>query len=132
MTPQRLREMVDAATPGPWTYEVREGDEWWFGSGNEVVEIRPVTGERWNSVAVMGTRRSASPDAGLIALSPQLARLCAEQHEWLSHNAPEDHHPTCAIALPQAECDCGYEDAERLLAALAALGEPASGEEGAA
>ncbi len=38
--------------------------------------------------------------------------------EALEAVMPESHHPTCAVYLPQEECDCGYDLAEAALARI--------------
>ena len=83
MTPDELRSLVAAATPGPWGFVIRGGDEWWFGDGNEAV-IYTGKRESWDSVAVMGCEEDA-PDARLIALAPQLASLLADAMEAIRY-----------------------------------------------
>ena len=67
-----LRDILDAATPGPWAFDPAEpclvgGDpqgsegEW----GQEVAETRD------------------EQDARLIALAPELAALCLDMGEWM-------------------------------------------------
>lgn len=81
MTPDGLRELVQAATPGPWEHIVEVGDEWWFGDGNQA-RVRASDDSPWNTVAVMFCRDD-SPDARLIALAPELAALLADAMEAL-------------------------------------------------
>jgi hypothetical protein len=77
MTPSELRELAEAATPGPWGYRVNEGAETWgwilgFAPGRE------------QAVAAIGLGTNIEePNARLIALAPDLARLCAEMAEAL-------------------------------------------------
>ena len=77
MTPGELLALADAATPGPWKIDPESPyydefsdidlGQWWF--------------SRPNIAALHET------DARLIALAPDLARLCAEQHEMLGKAA---------------------------------------------
>jgi hypothetical protein len=54
---------------------------------------------------------------------PDAARLLADAMEFMSLEADYvEHHPDCALYLPQKECDCGVEDREALLARFSALG----------
>jgi hypothetical protein len=51
------------------------------------------------------------------------ARLLADAMEFLGDEAGyAEHHPDCALYLPQKECDCGVEDREALLVRFSALG----------
>jgi hypothetical protein len=59
VSPEDLRKLADEATPGPWNVLM------WRGNNAGYEE----TGD--------------SPEGLLIALAPDLARLCAEQHEAL-------------------------------------------------
>ncbi len=57
------------------------------------------------------------------ALKMQARALKAEEErealrEALEAVMPESHHPTCAVYLPQEECDCGYDLAEAALARI--------------
>ena len=67
MTPDELRALADAATPGPWQF--------WTDSVADGVRI--------GSYTVNFGAQTA--DARLIALAPDLARLCAELGEALTH-----------------------------------------------
>ena len=73
MTPDELRALADAATPGPWEIDPESPyydefsdidlGQWWF--------------SRPNIAALHET------DARLIALAPALARLCADMSQML-------------------------------------------------
>lgn len=73
-------------TPGPWTAEKREGDEWWFGGkdGAEIVINHP--GAKYDAVCVIGARLSAEgqadADARLIAAAPELLDACLAMLAW--------------------------------------------------
>jgi hypothetical protein len=66
VTPDELRKLADEATPGPW--------EFWTDAAADGVRI--------GSYTVNFGAQSA--DARLIALAPDLARLCAELGEALA------------------------------------------------
>jgi GT2 family glycosyltransferase len=73
-----LRDLAAKATPGPWERVIEQGDEWWFGGGNQA-RIRAVDDDHWGSVAVLGCDdETEQADARLIALAPDLARGCAD------------------------------------------------------
>ena len=77
MTPSdRLRAMVEAATPGPWLARERQ--------------------HHWNDydyvVEAGGRSVTSAPDAALIALVPEIALLLADMGETL-HNGYEVLYP---------------------------------------
>ena len=79
MTPDKLRALADEATPGPWM-NWQPPSPW-------------VSRAETNApIAEMNSHETAQwyPDARLIALAPDLARLCAEQHEVLRRIAEGD------------------------------------------
>jgi hypothetical protein len=77
MTPEDLRKLADEATPGPWEYHA--GIPSWepavamTGSVYARDDYRPLA------------EKPRTADARLIALAPDLARLCAELGEALEH-----------------------------------------------
>lgn len=121
MTPQRLREMVDAATPGPWAWDTMP-----MARGGTCTRVRG------NSRTVT---TADPPDADLIALAPDLARLCAEQHEALAAATCHRTRDGRVYSRELGRVVCANLTGEcpgcAAIAAFAALGEPASGEEGA-
>ena len=85
-----LRETLEAATPGRWLVSLEDGDEWWFGGGDDgQAVIRPEDGNEWESVCVMS---GDSPNARLIALAPELAALVLDMGELLLRILDRDHH----------------------------------------
>ena len=57
----------------------------------------------------------------LLARGHSKSSIAAENErlrEALEEVMPESHHPTCAVYLPQEECDCGYDLAEAALARI--------------
>ena len=104
MTPDEaiayLNKLADEATPGPWAVQ-----------GLDVCSS--VTGDR----LLLYGPHATPKDAELAALAPDLARLCAEQHEALANL-------TRRYAELVDSGDCGYWDAEledELVQARAAL-----------
>jgi len=76
MTPDELRALADAATPGPWEYFA--GMPPWI--EREVGVTGSVYAEGGHSPIAW---KPTFADARLIALAPDLARLCAELGETL-------------------------------------------------
>ena len=102
MTPDELRALADAATPGPWKWRWLGEDEdpGWTDHGPwlETVagqEKGPKRDRYWSPDAQILSSWGHDAwglgvddaDARLIALSPDLARLCVEQHEMLGKAA---------------------------------------------
>lgn len=81
---QRLREMVAAATPGPWIINYDPMEETFFHSGLK--------------------DSSDDPDATLIALAPSLALLVADMGEALAR-VRAARHPTTGNAASWALTD---------------------------
>lgn len=81
MTPDELRALADKATPGPW--EVGTAGRWF------TVHDRP-----WHrdKPAFDAAVARAPTDARLIALAPDLARLCAELGEALVEISDTTRH----------------------------------------
>ena len=50
---EKLRALDTAMKQGPVDVVVEDGDEWWFGAGEQVV-LRPQAGPKWESVVVGG------------------------------------------------------------------------------
>ena len=71
VTPAELRALAEAATDGPW--QVR----------NDNPRGVYLWSARIETLADFGADPGATPDAMLAALAPDLALLCAEQHEAL-------------------------------------------------
>ena len=73
MTPDELRAIRDAATPGPWSWnEARFGTREWLQVGPPVP-----------SSAIADLSLGHEADAALIALAPELASLLADAIEAL-------------------------------------------------
>ena len=79
MTPDELRALRDAATPGPWQihsegayYDEWSGDAFWIGKDGKILGER----KAWASALT-------AEDAALIALAPDLASLLADAMEAL-------------------------------------------------
>ena len=79
MTPDELRAIRDAATPGPWQvhsegayYDEWSGDAFWIGKDGKILGER----KAWASALT-------AEDAALIALAPDLASLLADAMEAL-------------------------------------------------
>ena len=116
MTSDRLRQLAAQATPGPWVSSVDGAIVFVYtdDDGQQIIH--------WHE----GSEQPSVENARLIAaLGPDAAVLLADAIEWIETNAPETHHPTCLCTDDEAKwsCDCGFDDAERLLASFASLGE---------
>ena len=61
-------------TKGPWKVEVRDGDEWWFGRGNEAV----IKSGRNSIVVGPGNTPEDLANAHLIAAAPELLLALGE------------------------------------------------------
>lgn len=107
----RLRQLLDAASPPPWRVDIEGGDEWYFGRGNQAV-IRH-RAEVWDSIMVgPGDAETHLANARLIALAPELANLCADMADWIGspdlngcyagceyvHGFLDEHEPRCQQA----------------------------------
>jgi hypothetical protein len=76
MTPDELRSLADEATPGPWNIH-DSGSHIYIENGVVLVTQIDASHDRWEQ------RGLVEKDARLIALAPDLARLCAEMGEAL-------------------------------------------------
>lgn len=59
----------------------------------------------------------------LCAALAQAEAALNDARDWIDRAIPDEHHPTCAILLPQEQCDCGLEAGEALLARIDRLGQ---------
>src|SRR5574337_1323014 len=99
-----LRELLDAACPGPW-----HTTDWQ--SDGRSLAIEGGDGEDWIAVAF-------AADARLIALAPELAALCLDMGELLGWWAADGsvHEPGCLINRETMDgCDCLTATATELL-----------------
>lgn len=89
MTPDELRALADAATPGPWAYEMIDRGEAqvglvWDDDDQPIAgQIGPDDGTVVEHVAEITNNR----DAALIALAPVLAREVADLRDWAERSA---------------------------------------------
>lgn len=89
MTPDELRALADAATPGPWAYEMIDRGEAqvglvWDDDDQPIAgQIGPDDGTVVEHVAEITNNR----DAALIALAPVLARDHAALRDWAERAA---------------------------------------------
>ena len=98
MTPEELRKLADEATPGPWGWRFGEDDPGWTDHGpwletvashTEKSSSDDYTWEQADARIISSWGHDAwgidvaEADARLIALAPDLARMCAELGEAL-------------------------------------------------
>lgn len=106
-----LRELLDAATPGPWEYDGFE----------HVVspEITDIVCGLWQRPGADGVPDpQMETDARLIALAPELARLCLDMgHQLERWRNAAMQRDTYLEAIPEA-----VETADALLARLDRIG----------
>lgn len=83
MTPERAREMLEAATPGPWTQWVEHGDV--YAGRITVNEPRalasPEPDGALHVASCWSDDEQSVADAALIAAAPDLARAYLAEHE---------------------------------------------------
>jgi hypothetical protein len=108
VTPDELRALADEATPGPWRHL-------------RISQAECVDTE-------LGMIFAANEaQARLVALAPDLARLCAEMGEALEilRNGYDDHERECASLWEEPSrsmpCDCAVGVIDAALAKLAEL-----------
>jgi hypothetical protein len=78
-----LAGLLARTTPGPWEHVIEDGDEWWFGAGNQA-RIRRVDGKQYESVGVLGgDEPNELADAALIAAAPLLAQALIDAGDAL-------------------------------------------------
>jgi hypothetical protein len=117
VTPDQLKALAEAATPGPWEplfEDDREASVFSTSRDHGWVTPRPdkYTQARTGHECEC-TEGLTDADARLIALAPDLARLCAEMAELLRYPASAD-----------GEGDEFVKDCRSALARLSELGEP--------
>ncbi len=71
-----------------------------------------------DSVRELEKKRDEIERPAVFATLAEYRARVRELEEALEEVMPESHHPTCAVYLPQEECDCGYDLAEAALARI--------------
>ena len=99
-----LRELLEKATPGPWFHKHELGMD--DSDINTVYRRATLPEQKEAGFALEGKAIAGPPiyrnaDARIIALAPDLARLCLEQHEALKQLLQDDDLP---VHWPDCEC----------------------------
>jgi len=85
MTPDELRALADAATPGPWEWEYDEHGDYGGLCSDELWVLTTAMRHKGGDDFVSHIDLLDIHDALLIALAPDLARLCAELGEVIQY-----------------------------------------------
>src|SRR5688572_10860384 len=110
--PDELRSLLEAATPGPWSFEPMTGDGWAVGGNDDTPEWQP---DAYSQVVTL-YRDDAALIVALVNLAPQLLTLWEAARELRSSRG--------GVRVAEKEppyAEVRQADYDALRAALAAL-----------